>query len=912
MENMSEDRGKNMAKKPSDHICIGLLAHVDAGKTTLSESMLYLSGRIRQQGRVDHGNAYLDTYELERARGITIFSKQAELVFGELEVTLLDTPGHVDFSAEMERTLRVLDYAILVINGADGVQGHTETLWKLLKQYRIPAFLFINKMDQNGTDAEKLLEELRVKLSGSCIRFGEAEDSEEFLENVAMAEEQVLETYLEHGTIERGEISRLIWERKVFPCYFGSALKNIGVKEFLAGLECYAKERSYPEEFGAKVYKIARDPQGNRLTYLKVTGGVLKVRDLIRYQDVEEKVSQIRIYSGEKYDAVQEVRAGRVCAVTGLTKTYPGEGLGAEPPSEGPVLTPVLNYQLILPEGCDTHGMLLKLRQLEEEDPELHIVWNEELGEIHAQLMGEVQTEILQSMIRERFQTEVTFGPGNIVYKETIKRPAEGVGHFEPLRHYAEVHLLLEPGESGSGLVFAADCSEDVLDRNWQRLILTHLAEKEHRGVLTGSSITDMKITLVAGRAHLKHTEGGDFRQATYRAVRQGLKSTESVLLEPYYEFRMEIPAEFVGRALTDIQRMAGEFQTPDTEGDFAVITGRAPVSEMRDYQLEVTSYTKGRGRLFCTLKGYAPCHNAGEVIEQIGYDSEGDLDNPTGSVFCAHGAGFHVSWDQVPDHMHLEYVWTPEAEKEKSAIEAKKGQGSVQSGRVSSSFSRSVEEDKELEEIFLRTYGKIERKRPIAERRVESPEERQKRMRKDQMEEYLLVDGYNVIFAWEDLKELAKVNIEGARNKLMDVLCNYQGFKKCNLILVFDAYKVQGQELGVQKYHNIYVVYTKEAETADQYIEKVVHEIGRKYHVTVATSDNVEQVMTLGQGGKLLSARDLRTEVEEVQRQIREEYLNRPQKGKNYLFDYLDEEISGQMEEVRLGKKELKDVWGE
>lgn len=912
MENMSEDRGKNMAKKPSDHICIGLLAHVDAGKTTLSESMLYLSGRIRQQGRVDHGNAYLDTYELERERGITIFSKQAELVSGELQITLLDTPGHVDFSAEMERTLRVLDYAILVINGADGVQGHTETLWKLLKQYRIPVFLFVNKMDQNGTDAKKLLRELRAKLAGSCIRFGEAEDSEEFLENVAMAEEQVLESYLEHGTIDREEISRLIGERKLFPCYFGSALKNAGVEELLGGLERYTEEKTYPDVFGAKVYKIARDPQGNRLTYLKVTGGVLKVRDLIRYQDVEEKVSQIRIYSGEKYDAVQEVRAGRVCAVTGLTKTYPGEGLGAEPPSEGPVLTPVLNYQLILPEGCDTHGMLLKLRQLEEEDPELHIVWNEELGEIHAQLMGEVQTEILQSMIRERFQTEVTFGPGNIVYKETIKRPAEGVGHFEPLRHYAEVHLLLEPGESGSGLVFAADCSEDILDRNWQRLILTHLAEKEHRGVLTGSAITDMKITLVAGRAHLKHTEGGDFRQATYRAVRQGLKSTESVLLEPYYEFRMEIPAEFVGRALTDIQRMAGEFQTPDTEGDFAVITGSAPVSEMRDYQLEVTSYTKGRGRLFCTLKGYAPCHNAEEVIEQIGYDSEGDLDNPTGSVFCAHGAGFHVSWDQVPDHMHLEYVWTPEAEKEKSAIEAKKGQGSVQSGRVSSSFSRSVEEDKELEEIFLRTYGKIERKRPIAERRVESPEERQKRIRKDQMEEYLLVDGYNVIFAWEDLKELAKVNIEGARNKLMDVLCNYQGFKKCNLILVFDAYKVQGQELGVQKYHNIYVVYTKEAETADQYIEKVVHEIGRKYHVTVATSDNVEQVVTLGQGGKLLSARELRTEVEEVQRQIREEYLNRPQKGKNYLFDYLDEEISGQMEEVRLGKKELKDVWGE
>ena len=812
----------------------------------------------------------------------------------------------------MERTLRVLDYAILVINGADGVQGHTETLWKLLKQYRIPVFLFVNKMDQNGTDAEKLLKELRAKLSGSCIRFGEAEDSEEFLENVAMAEEQVLESYLEHGTIDRGEISRLIGERKLFPCYFGSALKNAGVEELLGGLERYTEEKTYPDIFGAKVYKIARDSQGSRLTYLKVTGGVLKVRDLIRYQDVEEKVSQIRIYSGEKYDAVQEVSAGRVCAVTGLTKTYPGEGLGAEPPSEGPVLTPVLNYQLILPEGCDTHGMLLKLRQLEEEDPELHIVWNEELGEIHAQLMGEVQTEILQSMIRERFQTEVSFGAGNIVYKETIKQPVEGVGHFEPLRHYAEVHLLLEPGEPGSGLVFAADCSEDVLDRNWQRLILTHLAEKEHRGVLTGSAITDMKITLVAGRAHLKHTEGGDFRQATYRAIRQGLKSTESVLLEPYYEFRMEIPSEFVGRALTDIQRMSGEFQPPDTEGDFSVITGSAPVSEMRDYQLEVTSYTKGRGRLFCTLKGYEPCHNAEEVTEQIGYDSERDLDNPTGSVFCAHGAGFNVSWEQVPEYMQLEYAWKPESEEEQSSDAEKKEQRDQQGVRPGNRFAGSAEEEKELEEIFLRTYGKIERRRPVAERRVESPEERKKRIQKEQLEEYLLVDGYNVIFAWEDLKELAKVNIEGARNKLMDVLCNYQGFKKCNLILVFDAYKVQGQELGVQKYHNIYVVYTKEAETADQYIEKVVHEIGRKYHVTVATSDNVEQVVTLGQGGKLLSARELRTEVEEVQRQIREEYLNRPQKGKNYLFDYLDEEISGQMEEVRLGKKEVKDVWGE
>ena len=895
MENMSEDRGKNMAKKPSDHICIGLLAHVDAGKTTLSESMLYLSGRIRQQGRVDHGNAYLDTYELERARGITIFSKQAELVFGELEVTLLDTPGHVDFSAEMERTLRVLDYAILVINGADGVQGHTETLWKLLKQYRIPAFLFINKMDQNGTDAEKLLEELRVKFSGSCIRFGEAEDSEEFLENVAMAEEQVLETYLEHGTIERGEISRLIWERKVFPCYFGSALKNIGVKEFLAGLECYAKERSYPEEFGAKVYKIARDPQGNRLTYLKVTGGVLKVRDLIRYQDVEEKVSQIRIYSGEKYDAVQEVRAGRVCAVTGLTKTYPGEGLGAEPPSEGPVLTPVLNYQLILPEGCDTHGMLLKLRQLEEEDPELHIVWNEELGEIHAQLMGEVQTEILQSMIRERFQTEVTFGPGNIVYKETIKRPAEGVGHFEPLRHYAEVHLLLEPGETGSGLTFAADVSEDMLARNWQRLVLTHLEEKEHVGVLTGSPVTDMKVTLVAGRAHLKHTEGGDFRQATYRALRQGLKQAQSVLLEPWYDFRLEIPNECIGRAMNDIEGMSGKFDAPDRNGEMAVLTGIVPVASIRDYAKDVMAYTKGHGSLTCTLHGYLPCHNTEEVVEALGYDSERDLANPTGSVFCAHGAGFVVPWDQVMDYMHLESVLKPEKEAEEwqpkqvymqQQSREEEWIGTDEIDRILNQTYNANKREKSApgRNVWKRSGGSSTNISPVT--RTYTPPLSDK--------EYLLVDGYNVIFAWDELNELARDNVDGARGRLLDILCDYQGMRGCELIVVFDAYRVQGHKTEMYDYHNIHVVYTREAETADQYIEKFAHENGRKYRVTVATSDGLEQIIIRGAGCVLISARELEKEIARKRGEILETYhAKREPEKKVHMAEHIPDEVA-------------------
>ena len=935
--------------KPEKYICAGLLAHVDAGKTTLSESILYLSGAIRKPGRVDHGDAFLDTYALERSRGITIFSKQAVIRLGDTQITLLDTPGHVDFSAEMERTLQVLDYAVLVINGADGVQGHTRTLWNLLKRYRIPVFLFVNKMDQEGTDREKLLEELKNKLDEGCIAFDvihhekswtEKTDGDslgEFWEELSVCEDSALEEYLENDCLSRETIARLIKERKVFPCYFGSALKIQGVQEFLNGLQIYTEESRQiscgkgAAPFGARVYKISRDTQGNRLTHLKVTGGILRVKDMLSQSTGgdggwDEKVNQIRIYSGEKYEAVREVHAGEICAVTGLTRTYPGEGLGAETDPPAPVLEPVLNYRVMLPQGCDAHTMLLKLKQLEEEDPMLRIVWNEELQEIHVRLMGEVQTEILKSLIKERFGTEVSFDTGNIVYKETIRKTAEGVGHFEPLRHYAEVHLILEPGEPGSGLEVDTDCSEDELDKNWQRLILTHLLEKPHRGVLTGAAVTDMKITLATGRAHLKHTEGGDFRQATYRAVRQGLMQADSVLLEPYYDFRLEVPSGMVGRALTDIQRMHGEFASPETEGEMSVLTGSAPVAAMRNYQMEVAGYTKGKGRLTCTFKGYAPCHNAEEIIAESGYDPEADQENPPGSVFCAHGAGYYVPWDEVPAHMHLENQ-LEKRKRQKAALHHEneneegsliKGQsgslsgtgisgtGSAETGRNRGAVtSWSREEEKELEEIFIRTYGKIERKSPGSRTIMGEPKEK-RRKKEENFKEYLLVDGYNVIFAWEDLKELAKVNIEAARNKLMDILCNYQGFKKCVVILVFDAYKVEGYALEIQKYHNIHVVYTKEAETADQYIEKVVHEIGRKYHVTVVTSDGVEQVVTLGQGGKLISAREFQEEVEITRRLIREEYEKRREGRKNYLFDHMDKELAEEMEEVRLGRKEI------
>ncbi len=896
-------------------LVVGILAHVDAGKTTLAESILYVSGGIRKLGRVDHGDAFLDSHELERARGITIFSKQAEVVLRggekELQMTLLDTPGHVDFSAETERTLQVLDAAILVISGADGVQGHVETLWKLLKRYEIPVFLFVNKMDQPGTDKEALLVELKAKLDDNCVDFtfadygsiagslqaadgagaadngmvrakeasqagnaplySEAEveaGKEAFSEAAAMCSEALMEQYLETGTVEKETLKQAIAQRKLFPCYFGSALRMFGVEEFLAGIVEYSTMPSYPEEFAARVYKITRDSNNNRLTHLKVTGGCLRVKQVIG----EEKADQVRIYSGTGYQLTELAEAGSICAVTGLAETSCGQGLGAEGEGELPSLVPVLNYRIELPEGCDVHKMLKNLYQLEEEIPELHIVWREQSGEIHAQVMGEVQVEILKDVIEKRFGVAVEFGNGSIVYKETIVEPMEGIGHFEPLRHYAEVHLLLEPGEPGGGLVFDTDCSEDELDKNWQRLILTHLEEKKHVGVLTGSEITDMKITLIAGRAHLKHTEGGDFRQATYRAVRHGLKRGRCQLLEPVYEYQLEIPTECVGRAMNDIQRMHGTFVDPETLGEMSVLKGTAPVVNMNGYQSEVNAYARGRGRLTCRFKCYAPCHNEAEIIETYGYDSEHDLENPTGSVFCAHGAGFVVNWQEVENYAHVESGWSGAGEM---ALEEADASGAVAGGSYQDKFISQ----EEIEEIFERTYGnKAKDKNPWnrpVRRTISAPvrEVTYNPKKQEKLKEYLLVDGYNIIFAWEDLKELAKVNVESARSKLMDILSNYQGYVRNTLIVVFDAYKVKGNPGSVSKYHNIYVVYTKEAETADQYIEKTVHEIGRKYHVTVATSDALEQMIIWGQGATRLSAQGLREEIEAHNKERQEEW---------------------------------------
>lgn len=892
-------------------LVIGILAHVDAGKTTLSESMLYQSGSIRKLGRVDKGDAFLDTYKLERERGITIFSKQAQLSIDDLQITLLDTPGHVDFSAEMERTLQVLDYAILVISGADGVQGHTETLWKLLERYHIPIFLFINKMDQNGTDEAALMNELKKRLDENCVDFSQT-DTDELNESIAMCSEALLEQYLESGEIEDTQIRNLIRKRNLFPCYFGSALKVTGVDEFMRGIMNYTEVATESEEakFGAKVYKISRDDQGNRLTYIKVTSGCLKVKDLLsgrdrrKEKDWEEKINQIRIYSGAKFETVNQAERGMICAVTGLSQTYPGEGLGIERDSDIPILEPVLTYQIQLPEDCEVHSMLEKLRQLEEEEPLLHIIWNEKLGEIYAQIMGEVQIEVLKSLIWERFHVRIEFGKGNIVYKETIRQPVEGIGHFEPLRHYAEVHLLLEPAEAGTGLHFFSNCSQDTLDLNWQRLILTHLEEKEHCGVLTGSAITDMHITLTTGKAHQKHTEGGDFRQATYRAVRQGLKKAESILLEPYYSYRLEVPADMVGRAMTDIQRMSGSFDTPLQDGEIAILTGSAPVVTMRDYQTEVISYTKGRGRLSCTLEGYKPCHNQEEVVKEVGYDSERDLDNPTGSVFCAHGAGFVVKWDEVENYMHLQSTL-----ESKETVDEEFVFPTAAARRASTYLEMTEEDQKELDAMVEASQRKREAARKSYAYRKDFSNEKiavngstKSYSNKKKQKEYLLVDGYNIIFAWEELNELAQVNMDAARGCLQDVLCNYQGIKKCELILVFDAYKVEGFSGEIQKYHNIHVVYTKEAETADQYIEKVAHEIGRKYLVTVATSDGTEQVIIRGQGCHLLSAKELKEEVEFANKELRQYYSEDTSLERNYLFQYLDKDTARQMEEVRLG----------
>ena len=845
-------------------IVLGILAHVDSGKTTLSEAMLYRAGVTRRLGRVDHKDAFLDTDALEKARGITIFSKQALLTAGDTDITLLDTPGHVDFSTETERTLQVLDYAVLVVSGTDGVQSHTETLWRLLRRYHVPTFVFVNKMDLPGMERQELLAQLNRRLGEGFVDFGATQADRD--EALALCDENLMDRMLDAGQLQDADLIPAIARRHVFPCWFGAALKLEGVDALLDGLDRYTRPAPALEAFGAKVFKVSQDEQGARLTWLRVTGGELKVKaQLTGEADGEpwaEKANQLRLYSGAKYTLTEAIGPGQVCAVTGLTKARPGEGLGAERDSDLPVLEPVLSYQVLLPEGADVHAALGKLHRLEEEEPQLHVVWNETLGEIHVQLMGEIQLEVLRSLLAERFGLEVEFGPGGILYKETITEPMEGVGHYEPLRHYAEVHLKLEPLPRGSGTQFAADCREEVLDKNWQRLVLTHLEEKQHLGVLTGSPLTDVKITLIAGRAHLKHTEGGDFRQATYRAVRQGLMLAKSQLLEPWYAFRLEVPAENIGRAMSDIQRMEGTFDPPESGEETAVLTGFAPVSTMRSYPMEVVSYTRGRGHLSLTLDGYRPCHNAQEVIAAIGYEPEHDLDNPADSVFCAHGAGFVVPWDQVRSHMHVDSGWSKSTRPEQEAAVPQ---------RRAMAYRATLEEDAELLKIFERTYGPIKRDPLAAFRPV------QKRERPDfaaeQWEiapEYLLVDGYNIIFAWDELNALSKESLDAARHKLMDILCNYQGYQKCVLILVFDAYRVPGSPGTIQQYHNIHVVYTKEAETADMFIERVTHEIGRNRRVRVATSDGMEQIIILGHGALRVSARMFHEEVQNVEKQIR------------------------------------------
>ena len=851
-------------------LVIGILAHVDSGKTTLSEALLYGTGTIRKLGRVDHKDAFLDTDALEKARGITIFSKQALFTAGNTDFTLLDTPGHVDFSTETERTLQVLDYAVLVISGTDGVQSHTETLWRLLRRYRIPTFVFVNKMDLPGPGREALLTQLNRQLGDGFVDFGaEQADRDEAL---ALCDERLMETMLDRGILTDTDLIPAIARRHVFPCWFGSALKLQGVDALVEGLDRYTRPAPALEAFGAKVFKVSQDEQGNRLTWLRVTGGALKVKaQLTGEVDGEpwaEKANQLRLYSGAKFTLAECIGPGQVCAVTGLTKARPGDGLGAERDSDLPVLEPVLSYQVLLPEGADVHTALGKLHRLEEEEPQLHVVWNETLGEIHVQLMGEIQLEVLKSLLAERYGLEVSFGPGGILYKETITEAMEGVGHYEPLRHYAEVHLKLEPLPRGSGMQFAADCREEVLDKNWQRLVLTHLEEKQHLGVLIGAPLTDVKITLIAGRAHLKHTEGGDFRQATYRAVRQGLMMANQIhktqLLEPWYAFRLELPSDNVGRAMNDIQNMGGSFDPPETgaDGDTTLLTGTAPASTMRSYPMEVVGYTRGRGHLTLTLDGYRPCHNAAEVIEAAGYEPEHDLDNPADSVFCAHGAGFVVPWEQVRSHMHVDSGWGKTAKTEE-AVQARP--------RRMAAYRATLEEDAELLKIFEQTYGPIKRDplaafRPTQKR--ECPD-----FNAEQWEiqpEYLLVDGYNIIFAWDELNALSKESLEAARHRLMDILCNYQGFKKCVLILVFDAYRVPGSPGSIEQYHNIHVVYTREAETADMFIERVTHEIGKGRRVRVATSDGMEQVIILGHGALRVSARMFHEEVQEAEKEIR------------------------------------------
>lgn len=841
-------------------IVLGILAHVDAGKTTLTESMLYLAGVTRKLGRVDHGDAFLDYDSQERNRGITIFSKQAKIQWNDSQINLIDTPGHVDFSTEMERTLQVLDYAILVISGIDGVQGHSETIWKLLRHYQIPTFIFVNKMDTIQANHAELMAQIKERLSEQCYDFSNLNN--DFYENIALNNEELLDYYLTHNTIEQKMLINEIANRNIFPCFFGSALKNEGIEAFLNGFSTYIKTPVYPETFGARVYKITHDEQGHKLTHLKITGGSLKVKDKL---DNDEKVDQIRIYSGHKYQLVESVNAGDICAIKGLKKIIAGQGLGYENDIVQPILSPYMDYRIILPADCDQHKMLTNLYLLSQEDPQLHINYNDQSKEIHVQLMGEIQIEVLKKLISERYGVDVEFDHGQIIYKETILEAVEGVGHFEPLRHYAEVHLLMEPGKAGSGLQFETACKEDVLSSNYQRLILSHLEQKEHLGVLTGSAITDIKITLIAGKAHLKHTEGGDFREATYRAVRQGLKSTKSVLLEPYFNFTLDLPNEYLSKAIYDIEAMQGTYKLPEHHGERIIITGQAPVSLMQNYQSEVVSYTKGKGILLCQISGYRQCLNQEAIIEQFNYDSETDIENPTGSVFCSHGAGFNVRWDEVENYMHIPYSY-----KKKQVIRSN-----------SDTLVKYTNEDEELESIFARTYGPQKRRtntKLVSKQVIDKVEY-------NPLKECLLVDGYNVIHSWPELKELANENLDAARSRLIDIMCNYQGYKKCMLILVFDAYKVKDGLGSKEKYHNIYLVYTKEAQTADMYIERVTHELASQYSVTVATSDAMEQLIVLGQGGKRISSRELRLEMKRLDQEKLAEFHRKQPKGYNYLL---------------------------
>ena len=873
-------------------IVIGILAHVDAGKTTLSEALLYSCGATKNLGRVDKKNAFLDNFTLERERGITIFSKQAEFVWKDMGITLLDTPGHTDFSAEMERVLKVLDYAVLVVSGADGVQGHTKTLWTLLKRYNIPVFVFVNKMDQNGTDRVELLTQMKGQLGDNVTAFdGELKDTSEFFEEIAAFYEPAMEYYLDNDELTDEILAEMIEKRLIVPCYFGSALKLSGVENLLEGIYRYSVQKDYKNEFGAKVFKISRDDSGNRLTHLKVTGGCLKVKDII--DDSSEKINQIRLYSGEKFVAVKEITAGNICTVTGLSKTFAGQSLGMDADKDEKMLEPVLAYRIILPEGMDSAQMLPKIKELEEEDPTLSVSWQEEIKEIQVKIMGEIQLQVIKSMVKERFNIDIDFDQGNVVYKETIEEPVLGSGHFEPLRHFAEVHLKLEPGERGSGLQFDAECSEDILAKNWQRLIMTHLAERRHKGVLTGAFITDMKITLIGGKAHLKHTEGGDFRQATYRALRQGLKKAKSVLLEPYYDFCLNIPYSMLGKAMTDMERVYGHIDYHEVNGDFASVYGYGPVITLREYQKDVMAYTRGMGNITCVFKGYYPCHNSDEIIEKTGYDSEQDMRNPTGSVFCAHGAGFYVPYDEVDKYMHLSFelsdgqvrseggeIITPQYEAKNSSEEIWLGVEEIDDILAKTYNSNKKDKGSPGRNKWKKTYNESDyfNYKPSSSVKYEKKES------------YLLVDGYNVIFAWEDLKELAEVNIDGARGKLLDCLCNYQAIKKCNLIVVFDAYRVKGHDTEILDYHNIHVVYTREAETADQYIEKFAHNNSKKYDVTVATSDGLEQIIIRGEGARLISSRELKDEVENAGKRIMEEFEAKKEEMHNYLLEDREE----------------------